>query len=289
MQHQVLPLSFRVTALLLSGMSRPFPVTTARMFFRLYCTPPAKKKLRASQLEWRNAATVAQIQVSSYPFDDTPFSIATYRWGSSPKKILLHHGWGGSPLHFRQLITMLVNNGYEVISYDAPAHGSSGGRRTNLVQWMHVLAQMIEREGPLYAVIGHSLGGLTAALTLARRELQVPKLVMLSCALSAPVFFNETFRLFRIDPVVMPHVQKIIRKRLHEDLDSMDLHRYINGIHADRIWMAYDTTDTLVSATEVDDFLQRYPAIESMKFSGDGHFRIMRHEGVLNGILQFLA
>ncbi|NLU91653.1 alpha/beta hydrolase [Chitinophaga sp. Ak27] len=288
MQHQVLPLSLRMAGKVLSAMSRPFPGATARIFYRLYCTPPAGK-LRPTHMELRNQAVMQSLQVSSYPFDNTPLKVNIYRWGNTGPKILLLHGWGGSPLHFKQLITALLQQGYQVVSYDAPAHGLSGGKRTNLVQWMHVLEQVMQEEAPFYAVIGHSFGALNAALTLSRKNVAVPRLVLLSTALSAPVFFNEALRLFRIHPVVMPKLQQLIRTRLREDLSDMDMHRYINGIKAEKIWLGYDTTDTLALATEIDDYLQQYPTIQSLRITGEGHFRIMRDTKVLNGIMTFLS
>ncbi|MEI3797636.1 MULTISPECIES: alpha/beta hydrolase [unclassified Chitinophaga] len=288
MQHQVLPLSLRMTGAILSAMSRPFPVTTAKLFYRLYCTPPALK-LRPVHQQFRDQAVLQHLQVTSYPFDNAPLKVTTYRWGTTGPKVLLLHGWGGSPLHFKQLISSMVAQGYQVVSYDGPAHGLSGGKRTNLVQWMHVLEQVMQQEGPLHAIVGHSFGGLNAALTLSRKNVHVPRLLMLSTALSAPVFFDEALRLFRIHPVVMPVLHQLIRQRLKEDLSEMDMHRYINNIKADKIWMAYDTTDTLAKATEIDDYLQQYPAIQSLRITGDGHFRIMRHEAVLQGILAVLA
>ncbi|WP_343745170.1 alpha/beta hydrolase [Chitinophaga sp.] len=287
MQHQVLPLSLRMTAFLLSGMSKPFPGLTARLFYRLYCTPPGTK-VRSSHLELRNSAQLNQLTVTRYPFDERPMTITTYRWGSADKKILLLHGWGGSPFHFKKLIDTLLRQGYEVITYDAPAHGDSDGKRTNLVQWSHVLEQVIVREGPLYAIIGHSLGGLNAALTLSRRTVQVPRLVMLSCALSAPVFFNEALQLFRIHPVVMPPLRQLIHQRLREDLEELDLHRYINQIKAEKIFFAYDTTDTLVDEKEVTAYVEQYPSIHAMRITGEGHFRIMRQEPVIREVMQFL-
>ncbi|MBC9930249.1 alpha/beta hydrolase [Chitinophaga qingshengii] len=286
MQHQVLPLSLRMTAFLLSGMSKPFPGLTARLFYRLYCTPPGTKA-RSSEL--RSTARLDQLTVTRYAFDKRPLKITTYRWGTSDKKILLLHGWGGSPFHFRQLIHTLVHQGYEVIAYDAPAHGESDGKRTNLVQWAHVLEQIIVQTGPLYAIIGHSLGGLNAALTLSRKTVQVPRLVMLSAALSAPVFFNEALQLFKIHPVVMPPLRQLIHQRLHENLEEMDLHLYINQIKAEKILMAYDTTDTLVDEKEITAYVQEYPAIRALRITGEGHFRIMRQEPVIKEVIQFLG
>ncbi|PSL46686.1 alpha/beta hydrolase family protein [Chitinophaga niastensis] len=288
MQQQVLPLSLRMAGVFLSAMSRPFPGITARLFYRLYCTPPARK-LRATHEQLRDTAITHQLQVTSYPFDYTPLPIVTYKWGNTGPKVLLLHGWGGSPFDFKQLITTLLESGYQVVTYDGPAHGASGGKRTNLVQWMHVLEQVIKKEGPLHAIVGHSFGGLNAALTLSRKNVKVPRLVMLGIALSAPVFFNDAFRLFRIHPVVMPQLLTLIHKRLKEGLEELDLYRYINKIKADKIWIAYDTTDTLAPATDIIHFLEQYPAIESLKITGDGHFRIARHQAVLEGIMQFLA
>lgn len=287
MQQQILPLSLRMTAFLLSGISKPFPGLTARLFYRLYCTPPGTK-VRSSHLELRDTAQLNHLTVTRYPFDERPMAITTYRWGSSDKKILLLHGWGGSPFHFKKLIHTLVSQGYEVVAYDAPAHGDSDGKRTNLVQWSHVLEQVIAQEGPLYAIIGHSLGGLNAALTLSRKRVQVPRLVMLSCALSAPVFFNEALQLFRIHPVVMPPLRQLIHKRLHEDLEELDLHRYINQIKAEKIFFAYDTTDTLVDEKEVTAYVEQYPSIHALRITGEGHFRIMRQEPVIREMMQFL-
>ncbi|MBS0030306.1 alpha/beta hydrolase [Chitinophaga sp. 22321] len=288
MQHQVLPLSLRMAGAVLSAMSRPFPGATARLFYRLYCTPPGLK-LRPTHEQLRDQAVLQSLEVSSYPFDNRPLKVTTYRWGAVGPKVLLLHGWGGSPFHFKQLIATLLENGYQVIAYDAPAHGLSDGKRTNLVQWMHVLEQVIQQEGELHAIVGHSFGALSAALTLSRKEVTVPKLVLLGAALSAPVFFDETLRLFRIHPTVMPKVHALIRQRLREDLTEMDMHRYINGIKANNIWIAYDTTDTLAKSTEIDEYLQLYPSIQSLRITGDGHFRIMRDAAVLTGMVRFLS
>ncbi|HVI44336.1 MAG TPA: alpha/beta fold hydrolase [Chitinophaga sp.] len=288
MQQQVLPLSLKMTAALLSGMSRPFPELTARLFYRMYCTPPGQK-MRPTHLQLKDAAQVRQLDVTSYAFDSRPVSITTYRWGKSDRKILVVHGWGGSPLHFKQLVQLLVSAGFEVVSYDAPAHGTSGGRRTNLVQWMHVFEQVMRQEGELYGVVAHSLGGLSAALALARMDLHVPRLVMVSSALSAPAIFDEAFRLFHIHPVVMPHLKGLIRERLQAEMEEMDLHLYINKIQAGRIFIAYDTTDQLVDSRQIDAYLEQAPDIKSLRITGEGHFRIMRQKAVLDGILSFLG
>jgi pimeloyl-ACP methyl ester carboxylesterase len=186
------------------------------------------------------------------------------------------------------MITALVTAGYEVIAFDAPAHGASQGKRTNLMQWMHILEQLLQRTGPVHAVIGHSLGGLSAALTLVHKPVSIPRLVMISAAVSAPVFFNETFQLFRIPQQVMPKLQGLILQRLKGNLEELDLFRHINRIKASQILVAYDENDHLVKQEQIREFLQQYPAIQSLRIKGEGHFRIMKNETVINRVLEFL-
>lgn len=283
-----MPFALKVSAFVLSRLGKPFPGLTARMFLSMYSRPP-KRKLRESHLAVKQKAAAAPMRFSRYPFDERPITIYTYRWGQPGKKILLLHGWGGSPFDFRQMITALVNAGYEVIGIDAPAHGASEGRQTNLVQWMHVLEQLLGRIGPVHAIVGHSLGGLSAALALVHKQVQVPRLVMVSSAVSAPVFFRETFQLFRIPDRVMPRVQEIIIKTLQNDLRQLDLFKHIDQIKAGKILIAYDENDGVVKQEQIEDFLRQYPSIQSLKISSEGHFRIMRNEQVISRVVAFMA
>lgn len=282
-----MPFALKVSAFVLSRLGKPFPGLTARMFLSMYSRPP-KRKLRESHLAVKQKAVAAPMRFSRYPFDERPITIYTYRWGQPGKKVLLLHGWGGSPFDFRQMITALVNAGYEVIGMDAPAHGASEGRQTNLVQWMHVLEQLLGRTGPVHAIVGHSLGGLSAALALVHKQVQVPRLVMVSSAVSAPVFFRETFQLFRIPDRVMPRVQEIIIKTLQNDLQQLDLFKHIHRIKAGKILIAYDENDGVVKQEQIEDFLRQYPSIQSLKISSEGHFRIMRNEQVISRVVAFM-
>lgn len=286
-QQQVMPFALKVSAFVLSRLGKPFPGLTARMFLSMYSRPP-KRKLRESHLAVKKNAVAEQMSFSRYPFDERPINLHLYHWGQSDKKVLLLHGWGGSPFDFRQMITALVTAGYEVIGLDAPAHGASEGRETNLVQWMHVIEQLLTRIGPVHAIVGHSLGGLSAGLTLVHKQVQAPRLVMVSAAVSAPVFFQETFNLFRIPDRVMPKVHQIIMKRLQNDLLNLDLFKHIDQIKAEKILVVYDENDGLVKQEQIDDFLQQYPAIQSLKIKGEGHFRIMRNEEVIDRVVGFM-
>lgn len=81
-------------------------------------------------------------------------------WGQAGPKILFVHGWAGRGSQIAGLVEPLVNRGYQVISFDFPAHGESGGKTTQIFELADTLSQILDQLGPFYGVITHSLGGM---------------------------------------------------------------------------------------------------------------------------------
>ena len=82
-------------------------------------------------------------------------------YGYSNKKVLLAHGWAGRSTQLFMIANKLLENGYMVISFDAPAHGSSTGKTTNLLENVTTVKALCSAFGPFVAGIGHSFGGMT--------------------------------------------------------------------------------------------------------------------------------
>src|SRR5258708_36602147 len=163
MQTKVLSFSLRASGWFLSNLGRPFPGLTARLFLHLYGTPP-RRKFTGSQLASRVSAKPGRKAFTKYSFDPGLLQIHTYTWGGPGKKVLLMHGWAGTGLGFQTLVEALTRDGFEVVSYDAPAHGESEGKWTTLVQWMQPVDKLLRQKGALYAIFGQRLGDLGAAL-----------------------------------------------------------------------------------------------------------------------------
>ena len=64
--------------------------------------------------------------------------------------------------------------------------------------------------------------------------------------------------IFNIRPEVATRTYGLIRTRLKEDLQTLDLHRYINQIRAEQILLVYDEHDQTVKYTEILTFLHLY-------------------------------
>jgi pimeloyl-ACP methyl ester carboxylesterase len=82
--------------------------------------------------------------------------------------------WLGQPRRaLRHFIAPLRAAGFTVVGIDAPAHGASRGRTSDLPRFRESLAQVLRTHEPVHAVIGHSLGG-GATLTDARGDAGIP-------------------------------------------------------------------------------------------------------------------
>ncbi len=81
-------------------------------------------------------------------------------FGEGPCVILVH-GWGGRAAQWQHLATALVRKGFSVVVPDIAGHGESVGSRISFRLFGCALKKLIEYlDCEIYAIIGHSAGGL---------------------------------------------------------------------------------------------------------------------------------
>jgi alpha-beta hydrolase superfamily lysophospholipase len=122
---------------------------------------------------------------------DTGAGVTGYVWHAPEPRavLLLQHGFGEYAQRFvgrySRLIPHLLNAGVGVYAFDMRGHGRSPGRRavTDLVQAVghHLAARRKLRAQPLPVfALGHSLGGLVTAASVARDQSGVSGVVLSS-------------------------------------------------------------------------------------------------------------
>ncbi|WP_394202023.1 alpha/beta fold hydrolase [Shewanella waksmanii] len=107
-------------------------------------------------------------------------------WGADDKPLLLAlHGWLDNANSFEPLVEHLTGD-YQVLAIDWPGHGGSqhrsGGYALHWIDYLFDLDGLITHitaERPLFAIIGHSLGGLIASTYAANFPDRVAKLVLI--------------------------------------------------------------------------------------------------------------
>lgn len=96
------------------------------------------------------------------------FQIQNYVWGEADKpKVMLIHGWEGQVGNFGNLISLLLEKGFQVIGYDGPSHGKSSQYNTNMFEYAEFITEKIVHHQP-DVVISHSFGSITTLIGMHR-------------------------------------------------------------------------------------------------------------------------
>lgn len=143
---------------LLRQLSEIAPGFAAERLMRRYLTP-SRSQPRAEARAVLDRGTPLRLTFGRH-------RLAAWSWGAGPTVALLH-GWGGNAGQLTPFVDSLVTAGFRVVAADAPAHGASPGDLSSLPDLARLVARLALDEGPLHAVVGHSLGAAAATLAMA--------------------------------------------------------------------------------------------------------------------------
>ncbi|MGV2982758.1 alpha/beta fold hydrolase [Microbacterium sp. AGC85] len=190
--------------------------------------------------------------------------VATYRWGTGERTVLVLHGWQGRASQLAPVVRELVAAGRTVVSFDAPAHGSSDGRRADITDWLEASAELARRHGGFEAVVGHCFGGL-AALVFARTDPTIRSVSVIASAASPAAFLHEFAAMLELDEATRTEFDRLFYARLGET-QAAAIARY------DAVAQPLPTTTDLLVVHDQDD--RRMPdagSLASMMRTTSGH------------------
>lgn len=188
------------------------PPLAARATVAAFLATSPRMPLRAADRDLVAAAERSTLVVRGGP-------VATYRWGTGTRLVLLVHGWRGRASQFGALVPRLVDAGFAVAAFDAPAHGESPQRPTDIRDWMAAIDATREAHGQLHAIVGHSFGAL-AALSAARHGDLTTRIATIAGAGTPQPFFDGFSRTVRLGERAQRRFEAAFRARLGESSAS---------------------------------------------------------------------
>jgi pimeloyl-ACP methyl ester carboxylesterase len=250
--------------------------------FELFCTP-----------QYRNVNKLPAIfedaEKLSFKFQD--FTIAGYRWNKGgSRKALIIHGFESSVINFDKYINALVKKGYEVLAFDAPAHGRSSGKQVNAIIYRDFIKHIYQKFGPIHSVMAHSFGGLALSLALAEiKHDENSRLVLIAPATETKTAIDLFFQFVRInDAMVRKEFDEIITRISGYPVSWFSITRTIQKIKAKILWL-HDEDDKVTPVKDV--FVVKNQNLSNIQFvitKGLGHRRIYRDEEVGKRIVEFM-
>jgi len=214
-------------------------------------------------------------------------TIPVYSWGQGPV-ILGVHGWAGAGIQFGAWVNPLVEAGYRVVLFDAPAHGRAQGESTNLFEMAEVVARVAASVGRVHGVLAHSIGCIAAARAIAD-GLKPDYLVMLAPPVSLTAVMDNLGRQLGLSQDVLAvHLQLMeerFGKSVWEQLDLEALSRTLTQ----RGLMVIDDDDTSISPDESERVFNNWENANVLRTRGLGHHRLLWSPMVVDTVLRDLG
>ncbi|SOC81249.1 Serine aminopeptidase, S33 [Salinimicrobium sediminis] len=277
-QRLLVPSYILATGKILTAVS---PFLASRFAAKLFLTP-FKYKLPKREKKMDRESKQTSLMLPHYQRE-----IVVYEYGDSPRKILLAHGWSGRGTQLAVMAEELLKAGFSVVSFDAPAHGKAPGKMSMMPHFIEAIEVIEKQYGPFEAVIGHSLGGMSALKAISN-GLPVQKLVIIGTANSVTQITQEFARNMKMNNKVAAKMKSYFDEKFEVDMDTLSGAVSAEGVKVPTL-VIHDEDDVDVhisSAHEIDEKLENS---ELFTTEGLGHRRILGNPEVINKIIQFLS
>lgn len=261
------------------------PEKAAVAAFDLFCTPfKIKKGIKAPAIF--HQCTPVSVEMKG-------ITIRGFQWKSElaqARKVLIIHGFSSYAYKFEAYVPALIKSGYEVLAFDAPGHGTSDGKRINALIYRDTILAIEKQFGPLYGMIGHSLGGLAAALAMEKMEnTQDRKLVLIAPATETKRAIENFFTLIPAKKEVRQAFEAYIQQLAGEPISYFSVPRVVRNIQTHVLWV-HDETDTICTFKDVKPLLsEQIPSTQFYITQGLGHNKIYKELSTRNKIMAFLG
>ena len=262
-------------------LCRVAPSLATHMAYELLASPPGCPE-RAWQARLRESAMTYRLTLGGG-------ELAVYEWGQGPA-VLMVHGWGARATHMGKMIEPLVAQGLRVVAFDAPAHGESSGRTTDLVQYAAAVHAVARRVGPLHALLAHSFG--VAMALYARRDwgFEAERQVFVSSFDHCRWFTRAFGEHVGLTPQVREQTLQMLVERYHGrlDWDMLSVAEMLRRTPQPTL-LIHDRDDAEIPFVHSLTLLKAAPHAQLHETRGLGHHRLLGHAGVIEKVVRFVS
>ena len=113
--------------------------------------------------------------------------------------------------------------GYQIISFDVPAHGKSQGKNTLLPEFITSILELEKQFGPFEFAIGHSLGGMSI-LNAIKQNLSVKKAVIIGSGDIIQDIIDDFVKQLHLKPNITLLLKDHFEKKHGVNIESFSSH-----------------------------------------------------------------
>jgi pimeloyl-ACP methyl ester carboxylesterase len=249
--------------------------------FDIFCTP-FRKNRKPLPVIFQTAEQLSTVVGN--------VTIKGYRWNKGGvKRVVLLHGFESTVINFERYVTALIEKNYEVLAFDAPAHGHSGGKRITLPLYIDTIRTIYFEFGTIQSFMAHSFGGLALAHFLEKIPHDTnTRLALIAPATETTTAIDSFFRFLQLGGGVRKEFNKLIVQKGGVPANYFSIPRALKNITATLLWV-HDNDDDVTPLADVQPVIDsHYPNISFLITHGWGHRNIYRQNKVVDAVVEFL-
>jgi len=252
----------------------------AERAFEVFCTPMRRPNRNLPQIFSQGEQLNLEVE---------GIGIIGHRWNvNQQKKCLIAHGFESTSYNFDRYIQPLISKGYEVLAFDAPAHGKSAGQQINLPLYVSTIRKINDLYGPINCFLAHSFGGIAVCHFLETIPNNEKKVVLIAPATETTTAIDSFFQFLHLSNGVRAQFDQLIYERGGRHPHEYSIRRAMHHITSSVLWIhdKEDEMTPLSDALKIKD--DNHPNVEFVITEGFWHRRIYRENSVVKRILDFL-
>ena len=214
--------------------------------------------------------------------------IQFYRWIGKGPKVLLVHGWSGRASNMFCIIERLIEKDYDIYSFDAPAHGDSPSKTTNIPEFIACISELYLHIKSPDVIIAHSGGAFASIYCSCFNIKKLKKLVLISPFNSVYDLFQNFFNLIQLSKKVGDLMIEYYSKKTGIKIDeNLSIHKFAKNLNPQTL-IIHDKDDKEISIKDSELIAESIKNIKTFFTKNLGHRRILRDEKVVKEILTFI-
>ena len=232
----------------------------------------------SSEKEYLSRFKISDLKLGRFP-------VRVYEIGKGPSIIFLH-GWAGRGMQFHKMAISLADSGYRCLLIDAPAHGASEGKKTNIFEFAEVFNEIKAQKDDMIAAVGHSLGAVSISFAISEGS-KVPAFISLGAPVVAKDILSEFADKLNIKSQTIAGIKAKAVSEFSRTFESVAMESTFKKVNCP-VLALHGVDDLDVPVYHLDVLKGINSTTDVRRFDGIGHRRVLKDERVIGEIKTWL-